>query len=68
MANRCVYCKREIDDDRAVSVCDSCGKNVWGDKMFGAIKENMGNAKEKGDLFQGSVCNEVQKDLRNTKV
>jgi hypothetical protein len=52
---KCIYCGCEISDDRAVQVCDSCGKGVWGEKMFRAIIENMGNAKIKGDLMQGSV-------------
>lgn len=52
---RCVYCKCEIHDDRAVDVCNSCGVGVWGERMFNAIIENMGEAKEKGDLNQGSV-------------
>lgn len=53
--DRCIYCKNEISDGRAVSVCDPCGARVWGQKMFSHIKDNMGNAREKGDLFQGSV-------------
>ncbi len=52
---KCVYCKGEIGDDRAVDVCNRCGVGVWGEKMFQAILDNMGNAREKGDLFQGSV-------------
>lgn len=60
MVNKCVYCRCEISDDRAVSVCDNCGRHVWGDKMFNAIKNSMIDAREKGDLFQGSVCKEVQ--------
>lgn len=52
---KCVYCKSNIEDERAVDVCDRCGKAVWGDKMFKAIMENMGNAREKGDLNQGLV-------------
>lgn len=52
---KCIYCKSGIEDDRAVDVCDMCGRKVWGDKMFNAIKQNMGNAKEKGDLEQGSI-------------
>lgn len=52
---RCVYCKGDISDDRAVDVCDSCGRKVWGERMFNAIIANMGNAKEKGDLMQGSI-------------
>jgi len=52
---KCVYCKQEIVDDRAVDVCDSCGNRVWGEKMFRAINRNMENAREKGDLHQGSI-------------
>jgi len=52
---KCVYCKCEIHDERAIDVCDKCGHGVWGKKMFNAIIENMQNAKEKGDLYQGSI-------------
>lgn len=60
MSDKCVYCRIIIEDGRAVSVCDNCGRHVWGDKMFRAIKDSMGNAKEKGDLFQGSVCEDAK--------
>ena len=56
---RCVYCKCEITDERAVDVCDRCGKGVWGERMFKAIITNMGMAKEKGDLMQGSINTET---------
>lgn len=52
---RCVYCKTEIHDERAVDVCNSCGVGVWGERMFKAIIQNMGEASEKGDLNQGLV-------------
>lgn len=52
---KCIYCGCMIDDDRAVDVCDRCGKGVWGEKCFKAIKDNMSNAKEKGDLHQGLI-------------
>lgn len=52
---KCVYCKCSIEDDRAVDVCNQCGLKVWGDRMFRTIMDNMGNAKVKGDLMQGSV-------------
>lgn len=55
MANKCIYCRKEIMEERAVSVCDSCGESVWGKKMFKAIVDEMSNAKEKGNLNQGSV-------------
>jgi len=62
--DKCVYCRTEISDGRYVSVCDLCGEQVWGMKMFNAIKQNMSQANEKGDLFQGSVCDEVQRQFR----
>ncbi len=55
MAKRCVYCKAEIKDERAVDVCNNCGVGVWGERMFKAIIQNMGEAKEKGDLNQGLI-------------
>lgn len=55
MTDKCIYCKREISDGRSLSVCDSCGIQVWGAKMFNAIKGNMDGAKERGDLEQGNV-------------
>lgn len=64
---KCVYCKQGINDDRAVDVCDRCGVEVWGRKMFNAIIENMGKAREKGDLFQGLVNEELQEQIKNIK-
>ncbi len=62
---KCIYCKEGIVDDRAVDVCDGCGVGVWGQKMFQAIKDNMGDAKEKGDLYQGEVGKRMIKDENN---
>lgn len=50
MAKKCVYCKDEIFDNRALDVCDRCGYKVWGDRMFKAILENMNGAQERDDL------------------
>ena len=52
---KCVYCKGDITDDRAVDVCDRCGRGVWGEKMFKAILQNMGGARQRGDLEQGMI-------------
>jgi uncharacterized UBP type Zn finger protein len=41
----CVYCKGFVPDERAMDVCDRCGRGVWGEKMFLAIIE--GTNKEK---------------------
>lgn len=55
MAKKCIYCKTEIEDRSVVDVCRRCGLGVWGEKMFNAIVQNMENARDSGDLFQGSV-------------
>lgn len=55
MVTKCGFCKTVINEDRAFEVCDRCGHGIWGEKMFNTIKNNMDQAKQKGDLFQGSV-------------
>jgi RimJ/RimL family protein N-acetyltransferase len=50
MSKKCIYCKCEISDDRALDVCDRCGYKVWGDRMFKAILNNMNDAMNRGDL------------------
>ena len=55
MVKTCIYCKSEIALDSVVDVCDKCGIGVWGEKMFKAIIKNMQNARDVGDLNQGSV-------------
>jgi uncharacterized UBP type Zn finger protein len=63
MVKKCIYCKCGIEDERAVDVCDKCGVGVWGPKMFKAIIENMSKAREKGDLNQGLVNEDLQKSI-----
>ena len=55
MANKCVYCRTEITDNRAMEICTPCGNQVWGSKMFQAIISNNNSARDRGDLYQGSV-------------
>ena len=55
MAKKCIYCKTNIDDDSVIEVCKRCGIGVWGEKMFEAIKKSMENARDDGNLFQGSI-------------
>lgn len=65
MVKKCVYCRQELKDERAVDVCDKCGVGVWGEKMFKAIIKNMENARATGNLFQGTVNEDLQKNLKD---
>jgi uncharacterized UBP type Zn finger protein len=55
MAKKCIYCSVGIATESVIDFCENCGKGVFGDKMFNAIVENMEGARDRGDLFQGSV-------------
>ncbi len=68
MPKTCVYCKGSIDDNSVVDVCESCGINVWGRKMFKAIVDNMENARERGNLNQGLVTEGMFQDIDNKKL
>ena len=61
MTKKCIYCKTDINDDRALDVCNRCGVGVWGEKMFNAILKNMGEANEKGDLCNSNIFVENRK-------
>ncbi len=58
---RCVYCKGDVPEARAMDVCDRCGVKVWGAKMFSAIIENTNKEMEKGNLELGRVGGENAK-------
>ena len=58
----CIYCKKIIADDSVVDVCQQCGHKVWGEKMFKAIVDNMEQARETGDLYQGNIGLSSPKD------
>ena len=63
MVDKCLYCKCDLDDERAFSVCDRCGEKIWGKNMFNAIKDNMNSAKESGDLCHcNNTCNLSQEE------
>jgi len=55
MSKNCIYCKRELAEHDVIDVCKSCGVQVWGEKMYDSIVDNMENAREDGNLHQGSV-------------
>lgn len=52
---KCIYCHVEISDGSVVDFCENCGRGAFGEKMFNAIVKNMENARDKGDLEQGSI-------------
>ncbi|MAG38041.1 hypothetical protein CMI45_01490 [Candidatus Pacearchaeota archaeon] len=66
MAKKCIYCYSELQQDCVMDVCSPCGHNVWGEKMFSAIIQNMENAREAGDLFQGSVSDSANTILEKS--
>jgi len=65
MAKKCIYCRDEISDDRVVDFCDRCGKEVWGEKMFNAIIENMEKARKNGDLCHSRTSEETPEQVIN---
>ncbi|RMD67990.1 hypothetical protein D6817_00040 [Candidatus Pacearchaeota archaeon] len=64
---RCVYCKKELAEGTVVDVCRSCGVQVWGERMFNAIVDNMTKARESGDLYQGSVSSHAPQEAAQQK-
>lgn len=55
MAKKCIYCKCALGEDSLIDFCERCGKGVWGEKMFNAIKSNFEEAGKRGNLSQGEV-------------
>ena len=64
MIKKCIYCKKEIPYESVIDFCESCGKNVWGDKMFNAILKNMEEAKNNEDLCSTNLNNDFFLDTR----
>jgi len=48
-----MYCKIDIVDESIVDFCERCGYSTFGEKMFKTIVQNMTDAEQGGDLFQG---------------
>ena len=62
---KCLYCGKELADDCVVDFCKKCGVNVWGEKMFNAIIQNMEDAKRKGNLCHTDPIENLKRDVRN---
>lgn len=50
MVKKCLFCGTEISDNCVIDFCDKCGVNHFGLKLFETIKNNMEDARERGDL------------------
>mgnify|MGYP001614304230 FL=1 len=61
MIKKCVYCRQDLQDQRAIDVCDKCGVGVWGQRMFSTILKGMNDANAKGDLCLEHEIPEDQK-------
>ena len=59
MSKKCIYCHEEIPEDFVVDFCEKCGKNVWGERMFNVIIQNMEKARENNDLCHSQI---IEKD------
>ena len=51
MVKKCIYCGTDVLDESVIDFCEKCGKDVWGEKMFNTIIQNMERARERGDLI-----------------
>lgn len=51
-----------MPDETAFDVCKPCGLQVWGENMYDAIVSNMEKARDKGDLYQGSVTEQPTRE------
>ena len=57
MVRKCIYCSSGLPEESVIDFCEKCGYSVWGPNMFKAIIKNMEDARDRGDLNQGSVGN-----------
>jgi len=55
MTRKCIYCKKEINENSVIDFCERCGVGVWGQKMFKTIVKNMEEAREKEDLVSTNM-------------
>jgi len=51
MSDKCLYCNKPLSHS-GFSVCDSCGKGVWGEKMYNTIKKNMAISESVEESFE----------------
>ena len=69
MVKKCIYCKKEIVNERVADICDRCGIGVWGEKMFKAIIFGMEKEKEKGNMELGRVGEiKIEQKIKNSEI
>jgi len=64
MVKKCIYCGEGVSDKAVIDFCETCGKKVWGDKMFNAIVKNMEDARDNGDLCHNQNFPEQEDQTR----
>ena len=64
MSKKCIYCSSEIPKESVIDFCKRCGVDVWGEKMFKTIVNNMENARSNGDLCHDNGNNDFS-EIRN---
>jgi len=64
MSKKCIYCRKDIDENSVMDVCEPCGIGVWGKKMFGTIVRKMEEAREKGDLVSTNTLGVTELEPR----
>ena len=49
---KCIYCKCSLIEGNIIDLCERCGKQAFGEKLFNTIVQNMQEAEKRGDLDQ----------------
>lgn len=67
MVKKCIYCSSEVPDESVIDFCERCGREVWGEKMFKAIVQNMNEARDRGDLCSPGSITDLSRDSINIR-
>jgi len=68
MVKRCIYCNYELEEDSVIDICETCMYKVWGEKMAGAIVDNMKREKANGNLELGKVGEKESETVEDKKL
>ena len=63
MWKKFIYRRENIPEESVIDFCERCGKEVWGERMFNTIVQNMGAAREKQDLCHSQVIEKEPENL-----